>query len=68
MKGQLRPDEAEARVAGELALPKDEADPAEAADDKDRDCGGAAPGVVADGGLVDDEDGEDGGGEDENGA
>lgn len=68
VKGQLGPDVAEAGVAGELALPENEGDPAEAADDEDGYRGAAAPGVVADGGLVDDEDGQDGGGEDEDGA
>lgn len=56
---------AEAGRLGEHALPEEEADPAEAGEGEDEDGRGGAPGVVADGGLVDDEDGEDGGGEDE---
>lgn len=67
-KRQLRPNEAKSRVAREGALPEDEQDPAEAADDENGNGGGAVPGVVADGSLVDDEDGQDGGGQDEDGA
>lgn len=48
-----------------MTLPKDQHDPAEAADDEDYNGRGAVPGVVANGGLVYHEDGEDGSCEDE---
>lgn len=48
-----------------MTLPKNQNDPAEAADDEDCNGRGAVPGVVANGGLVYYEDGEDGSCEDE---
>lgn len=48
-----------------MTLPEDQHDPAEAAEDEDDNGRGAAPGVVANGGLVYYKDGQDGSCEDE---
>lgn len=67
-KRKLGAQEAEPGTPVNVPLPEDDNDPAEAADDEDGNGGGAVPGVVADGSLVNDEDGQDGAGEDEDGA